>query len=179
MKKILIIFMVLLTLTGCGGNTAKSAVEKYLMKYKNLDSEVLVDLENTIEKENLTEEQKDKYRDILKKQYKDLNYEIVEEEYDNDVSYITVKVSVYDLYKAQSDASVYLANNPDNFNNENNEYDVSKFIDYKLDKMKDMNDKIEYTIVFTVTKENDKYVVEQPTENDLNKIHGVYNYELN
>ena len=44
--------------------------------------------------------------------------------------------------------------------------------------MKDMTDRIDYTIVFTVTKEDDKYVVEQPTEDDLLKIHGVYNYEL-
>ena len=178
MKKLILIFICLISLTGCGGNSAKDAVDSYLKKYRNLDSEVLVDLEKLVEKENLTEEQKEKYRDVLKKQYKDLAYEIIEEEYDNDISYITVKVSVYDLYQAQSDASTYLSNNPEAFYNENNEYDVNKFLDYKLDKMKDMNGKIEYTIVFTVTKENDKYVVEQPTEQTLEKIHGIYNHEL-
>ena len=178
MKKVIIAIIVLFSLTGCGGNTAKSAVENYLMKYKNLDSEVLVDLENVVERENLGNEQSDKYRDILKKQYKDLSYKILEEEYDNDVSYVTVEVSVYDLYQAQSDASLYLSNNPEVFYNEKNEYDVNKYIDYKLDKMKDTTDKVEYTIVFTVTKENDKYVVEQPTDNDLEKIHGIYNYEM-
>ena len=29
------------------------------------------------------------------------------------------------------------------------------------------------------TKEDDKYVVEQPTEEVLQKIHGIYNYEMN
>ena len=44
--------------------------------------------------------------------------------------------------------------------------------------MKNTTQRVDYTIVFTVTKENDKYVVEQPTENDLLKIHGVYNYDI-
>jgi len=178
MKKILLLIILLLALTGCGSNTAKNAVESYLKKYRNLDSEVLVDLENQVKIENLTNEQEEKYRDILKKQYKDLSYEIIEEEYDNDMSYVTVKVSVYDLYKAQSDASNYLTNNPEAFYNDENQYDVNEYIDYKLEEMKNMIDRVEYTIVFTVTKENDKYVVEQPTENDLEKIHGIYNYEM-
>ena len=90
MKKILLIVVILFSLVGCGGKTAKSAVESYLMKYRNLDSEVLVDLENIIEIENLTRNQEEKYRDILKKQYKDLSYEIIEEEYDNEISYVKV-----------------------------------------------------------------------------------------
>lgn len=178
MKKILSLILLLLIITGCGGQNARTAVESYLKKYRNLDSEVLVDLEKTIDKENLTENQKEKYRDILKKQYKDLTFEVIEEEYDDEVSYVTVKISVYDLYGAQNDASLYLQNNTNEFNGENGVYDPQKYIDYKLDRMKDTTDKVNYTIVFTVTKENDKYVVEQPTENDLMKIHGVYNYEL-
>lgn len=179
MKKILTILMMLIILTGCGGNTPKGAVDNYLKKYRNLDSEVLVDLEELVKKENLSKEQEEKYRDVLKKQYKDLSFEIVEEEYNDDVSYVTVKVSVYDLYKAQSDASKYLANNPEKFYNENNEYDNSLYLNYKLDEMKNMTDKVEYNVTFTVIKENDKYVVEQPSEEVLQKIHGIYNYGLN
>ena len=178
MKKILLLVVILLTLGGCGGKSAKSAVERYLMKYRNLDSEVLVDLENIIEVENLSKSQEEKYRSVLKKQYKDLSYEIIEEEYNNSISYITVKIKVYDLYKAQNDASTYLTNNPKEFYNENNEYDVNKYIDYKLEKMKNMLDRVEHTITFTVTKEDDKYYVEQPTEETLEKIHGIYNYEM-
>lgn len=179
MKKILTILMMLIILTGCGGNTPKGAVDNYLKKYRNLDSEVLVDLEELVKKENLSKEQEEKYRDVLKKQYKDLSFEIVEEEYNDDVSYVTVRVSVYDLYKAQSDASKYLANNPEKFYNENNEYDNSLYLNYKLDEMKNMTDKVEYNVTFTVIKENDKYVVEQPSEEVLQKIHGIYNYGLN
>ena len=179
MKRLLVVFIILLTLTGCGGNTAKGAVDSYLKKYRNLNSEVLIDLEKLVEDENLSSEQEDKYRDVLKKQYKDLTYEVIEEEYDNDISYVTVKISVYDLYKAQNDASIYLRNNPEEFYNENNEYDVNLYLDYKLDEMKNMNDKVEYKVTFTVIKEDDKYIVEQPTEEVLQKIHGIYNYEMN
>jgi len=176
LKKLFLVFIIMLTLTGCGGNTAKGAVEGYLKKYRNLDSEVLLDLERVIEKENLSDNGQDKYREVLKKQYKDLSYEIIKEEYADDISYITVKISVYDLYKAQNDASIYLSNNPEKFYDENGEYDVNKFLEYKLDKMKDMTDRVEYTIVLTVTKEDDKYIVEQPNEEALEKIHGIYNY---
>jgi len=178
MKKILSLFFLLILLTGCGSSSARNSVDSYLKKYRNLNSEVLVDLENIVNKENLTEDQKDKYRDVLKKQYKDITYDIIEEEYNEEVSYVTVKISVYDLYKAQNEASIYLQNNSNKFIDEDGAYDPSKFIDYKLDKMKDMTDRVEYTVVFTVTKENDKYFVEQPTENDLMKIHGIYNYDL-
>lgn len=179
MKKVLTIFIMLLILTACGGNAPKGAVDNYLKKYRNLDSEVLVDLEEIVEKENLSKEQQDKYREVLKKQYKDLSFKIVEEEYNDNVSYVTVKVNVYDLYKAQSDASKYLANNGEEFYNENNEYDVNLFLDYKLDKMKNTTDRVEYNVTFTVIKENDKYVVEQPSEETLQKIHGIYNYGAN
>lgn len=179
MKKILTIFAMLLILVGCGGNTPKGAVDNYLKKYRNLDSEVLIELEEIVKKENLNNEQEEKYREILKKQYKDLSFEIVKEEYSDDVSYVTVKIKVYDLYKAQSNASKYLANNPEKFYNDNNEYDSNLYLDYKLEEMRNMTDKVEYNVTFTVIKENDKYVVSQPTEEVLQKIHGIYNYGIN
>lgn len=178
MKKIVSLLLIVLIVVGCGNNTAKRSVENYMKKYKTLDSEVLVDLEKTIEKENLTNEQEEKYRDILKKQYKDLVYDIVEEEYDNEVSYVTVKIEVYDLYKAGSDAVIYLENNPQEFYNEDKLYDINKFIDYKLEKMKNTSERVTYTITLNVVKEDNKYVIEELTENDLKKIHGIYNYEL-
>ena len=53
MKKIIILVLSLLLVSACGMNTAKNAVESYLKKYKTLDSEVLVDLENVIDRENI------------------------------------------------------------------------------------------------------------------------------
>ena len=179
MKKIWALLISILLISGCGMKTAKNSVEAYLKKYKTLDSEVLVDLENVIKKENLSELDEDKYREILKKQYKDLSYEILEEEYDGDNAYVTVKISVYDLYKAINDANEYLINNKDAFNDQDGNYSDELFTSYKLDKMKSMTERVDYTITFTVKKENDRYVVNQPTENDLLKIHGIYNYDIN
>ena len=180
MKKILTLFLVSLIFvcTACGKMSAKDAVSDYLKKYKTLDSEVLLDLENIIKKENLTDSEEEKYREVLKKQYKDLSFEIIDEEYDGDNAYVTVKIAVYDLYKAQNDASEYLKENRDEFNDENGNYSVSKYMEYRLDKMKEMNDRIEYTLTFTVQKNKDQYEVMQPTENDLLKIHGIYDYTL-
>lgn len=178
MKRIWALILLVIVLTGCGNNTARGAAETFMKKYKTLDSEVLVDLENVINRENLTKEQEEKYRDILKKQYKDLSFDIIEEEYDDEVSYVTIKIEVYDLYKAQSDATIYLENNPQEFYTNDNVYDINKFIDYKLEKMKNTTNRINYTITLNVTKENNKYVVSNPTDNDLKKIHGIYNYEL-
>ncbi len=178
MKKLFSLILIGLLLCGCGKNTAKDAVLNYLKKYKTLNSEVLLDLERVIEKENLDDDKKAKYRDILKKQYKDLNFEVVEEEYDNDLTYVTVKIEVYDLKKAQDDAYIYMENHSEEFKDKDGNIDEEKYLDFKLDKMKDTTLRREYEIVFTVTKEDKEYIVEQPTETDLLKIHGVYNYEL-
>ena len=178
MKKLVSLLFIIIMLCGCGNNSAKGAVESYLKKYKTLDSEVLVDMETIIDKENLSEDAKDKYREVLKKQYKDLAYEITDEEADGDISYVTVKIKVYDLYQAQVDAYNYLENNRNEFMTDD-VYDENKYIEYKLDKMQSTTNKIEYTITFTVTKDDDdKYLIVQPTENDLLKIHGIYNYDL-
>lgn len=159
-------------------NTASDAVKDYLNSYNNLDTKVLDDLETQVTKENLTEEQSDKYRSILKKQYKDLSYKIIKEEKEDDITLVTTKISVYDLYKAQSDASLYLADNMNKFYDDNGKYNSDKYLDYKLEQMKNMTDKVEYTIVFEVEKIDDKYRVLQPSETDLEKIHGVYSYDI-
>lgn len=169
-----ILFM--LCLTGCG-DSAKMAVEKYLDLYTSLDSEVVKDMNNIVTEENLTEKQKEKYEAIFKKQYSDLTYEITSEEYDGDEATIKAKIKVYDLYKVQKEASVYLANHEDEFNDENGEYDVIRYLDYKLDQMKMMTERIEYTIDFYVVKTSDGWVVSSLSNSDLEKIHGVYNYE--
>lgn len=178
MKKIFAILLILLSLTGCSENTAKSAVESYLNKYKTLSSEVLTDLEKVVEDEGLDTDNANEYRAILKKQYQDLTYEVTEEVLDGDNAFITVKIGVYDLFKAQSDASDYLLNHPDEFIDDNNNYDYNKYVEYKIDQMRKTTNRIEYTLTFTVIKEDDKYIVSQPTENDLKKIHGIYDYEL-
>ena len=179
MKKIIAMIISCLFLFGCGCSNmgAKNAVKDFLSQYNNLTDDVLEDLDKVALKEDLTEEQRLVYKEIIKKQYQDLKYEIVDEKYNGDEAVITAKITVYDLYKAEKDASLYMKENTEEFYDKNNIYSNKKYIDYKLDQMKKMMDTTTYTIDFNVTKKDDKWIVEQPSTADLEKIHGVYNYE--
>ena len=52
--------------------------------------------------------------------------------------------------------------------------DTSKFWDYKLDKMFSTKDRTTYVIDFTLTKIDDKWVLDDLLEADRQKIHGLY-----
>ncbi len=178
-KKIFLIVSLLLLVVGCGcmKKTAKGAVQDYLNQYKNLSANVISDMDDVIDNENLTDTQKEKYRDVLKKQYQDLKYDIVSEKYDGDNATVDVKIKVYDLYKVQKDANDYLTTSGDEFK-ENGVFSNDLFMDYKLDKMKKTMDTIEYNITFNVTKDDKgNYKVSDLSNTDLEKIHGVYNYD--
>ncbi|MEG0794248.1 MAG: hypothetical protein RSF02_03310 [Bacilli bacterium] len=183
MKKILTIVGVLLSsllLAGCSCTkmSATGAVKDFLDQYRNLSSSVLTDLEKVIAKESFNDKQKEKYRDILKKQYTDLKYEVTDESYDGDNAVVKTKISVYDLYKVQSEAATYLTTHMDEFKNGAGSYDNDKFLDYKLDQMKKNNNKVEYTINFNVIKgDKGNWKVKEITTSDLEKIHGIYNYD--
>ena len=177
--KVLLVVGICLVLAGCGcmKKTAKGAVQDYLNQYKNLSSNVISSMDDVVNDENLTDSQKEKYRDILKRQYQDLKYEITSEKYDGDNATVEVKITVYDLYKVQKDANNYLTNSGDEFK-ENGVYSNDLFMNYKLDKMKKVTDTVEYNITFNVTKDdNGNYKVNDLSNSDLEKIHGVYNYD--
>ncbi len=178
MKKILLTIICAFLLIGCMGNKASDAVESYLNQYRNLNDNVIGDLKDLTDSQNLNDEQKENYTKIMKKQYQDLQYEIVEEEYNGDKATVTAKITVYDLYKVQRDADSYMNSNMEEFYDDNDVYDNSLFLDYKLGKMKDNTETVSYTITFNVIKEDNNWIVVQPSEETLEKIHGIYNYEL-
>ena len=178
MKKILVMLISLVMVVGCScsNDKAADAVEEYLNEYKGLSNNVLEDIDELVSNENLTDKGSETYKEVLKRQYRDLIYTIENEDYDGDTAMVTVKITVYDLYKAQKNASIYLNSHQDEFLTDG-EYDNDLYMDYKLEEMRDMNDTISYNIVFNVTKTDGKWVVEQPSEEVLEKIHGVYNYD--
>lgn len=178
MKKLLCLFICLFCVVGCSCNRDKAndAVEKYLNNYKSLHESVLKNIEDVVTGEILEDKDKDTYKEVLKRQYRDLMYTIENESYNGDKAYVTVKLTVYDLYKAQKNAEEYKAAHEDEFKT-NDTYDNKKFTEYKLKQMKETKDTIEYTVVFDVTKKDGKWYVEQPSDEILEKIHGIYNYE--
>ena len=178
MKKTIICIICLIFTIGCSceNNKAADAVEKYLNEYKGLSNNVLKNIDEVVKNENVNEEQSLKYKDVLKRQYRDLIYTIENEYYDGDSADITVKITVYDLYKVERESIDYLNNNPNEFITDG-AYDINKYVDYKLDKMKTTNDMISYTVVFKTNNLKGKWEVEQPDEIVIQKIHGIYNYD--
>ena len=181
MKKVIVgvLLMVLsIFVCGCGDNkTAKDAVIQYLEMYRVKDEEIINELDDYIENENLTDEQKEKYKEILEREYSTLMYEVVNEQYEGNSAIVSVDVTVIDLYKAQKKAADYFNINSTEFNDENGEYDRSVYMDYKLDMMSKETDTVTYTIDIKVDKEDDKWKVVQLSNESLEKLHGIYNYE--
>lgn len=177
MKKVfLILITIILVCSGCAKDQAAEAVRHYLDKFNNHDTEVLIELDELVKEEQLTDHQSELYKEIMKKQYTDLRYVIVDEKYNGDEATVITKVSVYDLFGVQKDANDYLQTHQQEFLNENKEYDENLFLNYKLEQMKNVKQKVDYTIEFNVTKENGKWVLNNPNKEALEKIHGIYDY---
>lgn len=171
--------MTLFLLVGCETvmNNPTKRVETFLNKYQTMDSEVLKQLDETLSNDvNLTESQKKDYKDLMKKQYQNLTYTIKDEEVNGDKATVKVEIEVYDFNKAMTKADDYLSENQDEFTDENNNIDNEKFMDYKIKEMKNANDKVKYTIDFTLTKNNNKWQLDDIDEITRQKIHGIYNY---
>jgi len=175
MKKLLIFLILLLAIVGCGKDetTPKGEVQKLFSNYNNLSSDVLIQLDSVMESENLTKEQKAKYKNILKRQYEDLKYKINDEVISEERAIVSVDVEVYNLHKAIDESNEYLELNKEEFYVDE-EYDNDKFWDYKLDKMLEEKERINYTIDFSLTKIDDEWKLDDLLETDRQKIHGLY-----
>ena len=156
MKKLIIILLTLSLVVGCACSVTKAsdAVKEYIGKYNNEDEEVLTELERVVEEEDLNEKQKEKYKEVLLKQYKDIRYKIVSETYNGDEATVATKITVYDLYKVQKEAEDYKNNHKDEFIDKDGNYDKDAFLDYKLEQMQKNTKTIDYTIEFKVRKKN-------------------------
>lgn len=154
MKKIIILLLPILFLLGCENtlNTPTSKVESFFKKYQTLDKNVLLDLDNYIDKNNkLTKKQKEEYKEVLKKQYQNLSYKIKNEEVEKDVSIVETEIEVL------------------NYSNIN-EKDIYK----KIEKMKNIEEKKKYEITFYLNKEKGVWVIEKLNDDDYLKINGLY-----
>lgn len=181
MKKIIISFALLLCLTGCSigeklDNTPTKRVETFLNKYQTLDDDVLDSLDYVIAEETLfNSEQRNKYRDIIKTNYQKLMYKIKEEEIDGDNAIVTAEIEVIDYSKIMSEAEIYRRENPQKFMTDN-EYDQSKFVDYRLEQLKKAKEKVKYTIDLTLTKVDEEWILDDLTKENEAKLNGVYSY---
>ena len=179
MKKLAIgLIICLLTLTGCENNlmnTPTKRVETLLNNYVTLDKKVLDDLDETLLSETImTNGQKDTYREIIKKQYQNLSYKIKDETIDGDKAQVEVEIEVYNYKKIIDDVNNYLTNNQNEFLNETGGVNLEKFNDYKLKELKNAKDKVTYTLTLFLTKKDNKWMLNDLTDTDISKIHGMY-----
>lgn len=177
-KRILFIFVLLVLLVGCDSmmNTPIKRVEEFLNKYQSLDKEILSQLDSIMEDENsgLSSENFEDYKDIMKTQYKDLSYTIKEEMIDGDNATVTVEIEVYDYKTAIKEAEDFYTANPNEFKTEEGKLDNSKYTNYKIEKMKKAKDRIKYTLNLTLSRKDKKWVMNNITDTDRQKIHGLY-----
>lgn len=177
--KYMLVILSLFLLVGCGNmmNTPTKKVEDFLSKYQTQDKSVLDQLDSVVEEAGmLDDEQKTSYRNLMKKQYQNLSYKIKEENVDGDKATVVVEVEVYDYGKAISESETYLANNRSEFvtDIEMDTVDAKKFLDYKIEQMNKTKEKVKYTINFTLTKKDDKWTLDNISDIDRQKIHGLY-----
>ena len=170
MKKILSVgitlLLTLIILVGCSlSNTPTSKVEELFSKYQMLDDEVNLQIDDLLETETLTQEQKERYRKIITNQYKNLAYEIKDETIDGDLATITVQIEVLDYRKAISEFNTL----------ENNNYDILEYNNQKLDKLEKVKEKVAYTLELEVEKNDDgNWKLVNLSSEDIKKIQGMY-----
>ncbi len=180
-KRIFVLSFLLLfsfVVIACGNvsNTPTKKVEEFLTKYQTFDSDVEEDLKNTIDNEDLTDEEKDRYKKLISEQYKGLTYEVKNETIDGDNATVEVEIEVKDFATAISNAEDYLSEHEDEFKNKDGEYDNSVYTKYKLDEMEKVKEKVKYTLQLTLTKVDDEWKMDDLTETEKQKIHGIYDY---
>lgn len=179
MKKYIILIFLFLLLVGCENvsNTPTKQVEGFFNKYQILDRGVLDDLDHVLLKQgNLLDENKNKYRDVIKKQYQNLIYKIKEEEVNADVATVTAEITVIDFSKILAQAQYDKTNNPEIFFNSNGEYDEQIYYGKIIDEMSKAKDKITYTLDINLSKINDKWIIDKIDNDTEDKILGIYQY---
>lgn len=168
MKKIISIFIFLLLLVGCSlSNTPTAQVEDLLSKYQMLDSDIKTGIEDVIKQETLTEDQKERYRKIIEKQYKNLTYEVKDEQTDGDIAIIKTEIEVLDYKKSVNEInSMYQGRN---------DYTIEEYNNAKLDALEAVKDKVTYTIDFNVIKDEDgNWKLSSLNNEAIKKIQGMY-----
>ena len=165
MKKIFLLAVVMLMLSGCSmANTPTSVVENLFSKYQKVDEDINSGIDSVLDEQNLTDVHRDRYRKLLEKQYKNLSYEIKDESIDGDNATVIVEIEVIDYRKAVGDLTF-----------DSSVYTKESFDEEKLNRLESISDKVMYTLELTLTKDTDgKWRLNALTNEQIKKIQGMY-----
>ena len=162
MKKIFIILLIMIIFTGCDiANTPTSKVEELLGNYQRLDKNINIDYYSLANDENLNDDLKNKYNDLIKDQYQNLSYEIKEEEIDGNKAIVTVSIEVINYKDAVRKYN-------------KNEYKNTEYHNLVINDLKKSKNKVNYTINFNLTKDNnDDWNIDELTYETKEKLLGI------
>ena len=178
-KVILFAFALILCsflMAGCTDmmNTPSKRVEEFLGKYQMMDSDVLEDLNDTVEASEYSSEGKEEYKSLMQKQYQNLTYKIKNEETNGDQAKVEVEIEVFDYANALEEANTYIEEHEEEFEEEENKSRSQKIEEYKIKQLKAVTDKANYTLNFSLTKQDKRWILNPISDVDVEKIHGLY-----
>ena len=167
-KKLAVLVLLVLPvffLVACSmSNTPTSKVEELFSKYQKLDDDIDNGISSVLDEQNLSISQKDRYRDILEKQYKNLTYQIKDETIDGTNATVITEIEVTDLKKSINDLVF-----------DSNIYTKETFDEEKLNRLEQAKEKVKYTLEITLTKDsNDEWKLNALTNEQIKKIQGMY-----
>ena len=178
MKKLfLILSLIIFICTGCKNmsNTPTAKVENFLEKYQSMDTNVLNQLDAiVVNRMDLTNEQKSNYKVLMEKQYQNLSYTIKDEIISDDSANVIVEIETYDYRNALNKSEQYFDANKEQFIKRDGTIDLEKYWDYKIEEMTKVNDRITNEITFTLYKEKDNWILNEISDTDRDKIHGLF-----
>lgn len=117
MKKIIVALMVIF-LSACTlgkAVTPRQKVSEFLDKYKNQNTDVVSQLDETIKTDITDQKQRDRYKTLMLNQYKNMEYEIKDEIIEDDNAVVEVEITVYDYASALKNSNTYLNEHLDEF----------------------------------------------------------------
>ena len=179
-KTIYLIITMLFLITGCKmDNTPSKAVEKTMAKYQSMDSKIISQLDTIISSDiTMTDEQQIKYKNLMERQYQNMTYKITKEEIEDQNAVVYAEIEVYDYGNSIKKSREYYEEHKEEFKDEkeNNIDGVlsGKFIDYKLKQLENATERIYYEIKFDLEYKNNEWHVKDLSDNDIEKIHGLY-----
>lgn len=182
MKKIFILILSIISVTACNvgidkiDNTPTKKVETYMNNYQTLNEDVLDDLDLVIAKETtFTDKQKQAYRDIIKKHFKNLDYTIKDETINGDTATIEVEIEVTDFYKELNDTTNSNYKTKEDFYSDEGEPNDEAYNNYRLERLKSAKETIKYTLYLSCQKDNEgNWALDDLTDEQEQKILGMY-----